>query len=218
MGSSNDIGIVNLLILGAGSMAVEVLDIAEAAGKFNVLGFAVSVAQAPRALEGLSVYPANALPIGPADCRLVAGIVSTRRRGFVEEMAARGYVFESVVHPSALISPRSKVGTGCVIHPGVIVASNTVIGDHVMINRGALVGHDNRIEPFTTIGPGANVAGAVTVGPGAYLGAGCVVRDHLSIGAGAVIAAGAAVIQSVDANTLWAGVPAKMLRAGVDGL
>jgi len=199
-------------------MAVEVLDIAEAAGIFEVLGFVVNVAGAPATLEGRPVYQASSLPVSPAECRLVAGIVSTKRRAFVEAMIARGFPFTSVIHPSTHISRRSTVGAGSVLHPGVIVASNTCIGDHVIVNRGALIGHDNRINSFTSIGPGANLAGALVVGEGAYVGVGAVIRDHLTIGPGSVVAAGAVVVKNVEANTLVGGVPAQVLKTGVEGL
>ena len=206
---------IPLLILGAGSMAVEVLDIAETSGQFEVLGFVVNRPGAPAELEGRPVYRLADLPPGVA---CVAGIVSNQRRAFIEEVAALGHPFVSVIHPSAQISRRATILPGCVIHPGVIVASNTTIGAHCLLNRGALIGHDNRLEAFTTVGPGANLAGALTVGPGAYLGVGCVIRDHLIIGAGAVVAAGAVVVKSVEANSLVGGVPAQVLKMGVDGL
>jgi sugar O-acyltransferase (sialic acid O-acetyltransferase NeuD family) len=199
-------------------MAVEALDIAEAAGRREVLGFVVNTPDAPAALEGLPVYQASSLPLGPSECRLLAAIVSNRRRAFIEQMIALGYAFETLIHPSAQISRRARIGTGCLIHPAAVVASNTVVAEHVLINRGALIGHDNHIGAFTTIGPGANLAGALTIGQGAYLGAGAVVRDHLSIGPGAVLAAGAVAVKPVDAHTLAAGVPAKTVKQGVDGL
>ncbi len=196
-------------------MAVEALDIAEASGLFEVAGFVVDRPGAPVELEGRPVYRLESMPAGIA---CVAAIVSNQRRAFIEAVAALGHSFISLIHPAAQISRRAVVHPGCLIHPGVIVASNTVIGDHCLLNRGALIGHDNRLEAFTTVGPGANLAGALRVGPGAYLGVGCVIRDHLSIGAGAVVAAGAVVVKSVDANHLVGGIPAQVLKTGVDGL
>lgn len=207
-----------ILILGAGTMAVEVLEIVEAAGGFEVLGFAVNVGAGPAELEGYPVHDSSRLPELPAGCRLVSAIVSTRRRMFIEDMESQGFRFASVIHPSAQIAKRAKIADGCIIHPGVVIASNTSIGAHTMVNRGALIGHDNAIEPFVTIGPGANLAGAVTVGTGAYLGVGCVIRDHTSVGAGAIVGAGAVVVKPVPANTLVGGVPAQVLRTGVEGL
>ena len=106
------------------------------------------------------MYFADEIPLPPGSCRLVAGIVSTRRRGFIEQMLARGYEFVAVAHRAAIISPRAVIGHGCAIGAGAVIGANTRIRDHVIINRGALIGHDEDIGAFTTIGPGANVAGA----------------------------------------------------------
>jgi sugar O-acyltransferase (sialic acid O-acetyltransferase NeuD family) len=160
------------LILGAGSIALETLEIADASGGFEPLRFVNSLERpAPGATHaGLPVFWVDELPYGPADCWLVAGIVSTRRRSFVETMARRGYRFASVVHPSAVISRRAQMGEGCVIHAGVIVSSNTRLEANVIVNRGCLIGHDNLFHSFCTLAPGANVAGGVEIGTGAYIG------------------------------------------------
>jgi len=209
-----------LVILGAGTFALETLDIAETVGGFEPLAFAVSLERpAPGAqLAGLPIYFADDLPFSPTGCALVTGIASTQRRALVETMLARGYRFTSVIHPSAIISKRSTVGAGCVINPGVIIASNTVIDDHVILNRGSLIGHDNHLHSFVTVGPGANLAGGLSVGAGTYIGVGAVIRDHLSIGAGALVAAGAVVVKSVADNTQVGGLPAQVMKIGVNGL
>jgi sugar O-acyltransferase (sialic acid O-acetyltransferase NeuD family) len=209
-----------LLILGAGSFALETLDIAETSGGFEPLGFVNSLEQpGPGAtLAGLPVFWIEAVPFDPADCWVVCGIISTRRRDFVETMAGRGYRLASVVHPSAILSRRSQVGEGCVVNAGVIVSSNTCLEDNVIVNRGCLIGHDNLIRSFCTLGPGANVAGAVEIGAGAYIGLGAVIRDHITIGAEAVVGAGAVVVKSVPANVLVTGIPAQISKTQVKGL
>jgi acetyltransferase EpsM len=209
-----------LLILGAGSFALETLDIAEAMGGFEPLGFVNSQEQPGHNAThaGLPVFWIDDLPFKPAVCWLVAGIVSTRRRDFVETMAGRGYPFASVVHPSAVISRRSLVGDGCVVNAGVIVSSNTRIEPNVIVNRGCLIGHDNLIRSFATLGPGANLAGGVEIGSGAYIGLGAVIRDHLTIGAQAVVGAGAVVAKSVPDNVLVTGLPAQITKTDVKGL
>lgn len=208
----------SLIILGAGTFAVEVLEIVELSSKWPCSGFCVSdMASAPANHEGLPVVHVDGLP-PPADVWLVAGIVSTRRRNMIASLMSLGYEFVAVVHPSAVISRRARVDAGAVIGAGVIVASHTSVGAHVVLNRGANIGHDNRLEPFATIGPGATLAGAVTIGPGAYVGVGATVRDHLDVGDGAVVAAGAVVVKPVEAHTLVAGCPAQVVKRGVDGL
>jgi acetyltransferase EpsM len=209
---------VALIILGAGSFAIEALEIAELAGGFRTIGFAVSDPPAPGTTHaGLPVMHVDELP-APGTVEVVAAIVSTQRRGIVAAVQMRGHRFARLIHPRATVSPRASVAAGAMIGAGAIVASNTSIGPHAILNRGANVGHDNLIRAFVTIGPGATLAGAVDLGEGCYIGAGAVVRDHLTIGSGAVVAAGAVVVKPVEANTLVAGCPAVVVRTGVDGL
>jgi sugar O-acyltransferase (sialic acid O-acetyltransferase NeuD family) len=209
-----------LVILGSGSFAIEALDIAQQLHSFEVIGFVNNVDElAPGTLHaGLPVFSPDSLPAGPADCLAVAAIVSNRRRGVVADMARRGYRFVSLIHPSAVVSPRATIESGCVIGAGTVVSTNTVLRQQVIVNRGCLIGHDNDIGAFTTLGPGANVAGGVTIQEDAYIGVGAVVRDHLSIGRGAVVGAGSVVVKSVDAGALVTGVPARVVRTGMQGL
>jgi sugar O-acyltransferase (sialic acid O-acetyltransferase NeuD family) len=211
---------IPLLILGSGTFALETLDIAEAAGGFHLLGFVNSVEQQdPDAThEGLPVYWIDEIPFKPAECLLVAGIVSTLRRGFIEKMVARGYRFASVVHPSAVISRRTSIGDGCVINAGVIISPNTTVESHVILNRGCLIGHDNRLESFSTVGPGAILAGGINLGAGVYVGVGAVIRDHVLIGSEAVIGAGAVVVKNVSPNVMVTGLPAQIIKTNVNGL
>lgn len=208
-----------LLILGAGTFAVEALEAAELSGR-TVCGFLVSSAEyrtAP-ALEGLPVFVPEDLPFAPADVACVAGIVSTKRRVIVEFVEARGFTFAVVKHPSAIVSPRAELEPGALLGAGAIVSANTRVGRHVILNRGANIAHDVQLGAFATVGPNAVIAGAVTVGSRAWIGVGAVVRDHLAIGEGAVVGAGALVVKPVAAYTLVAGSPAGVVREGVDGL
>lgn len=206
-----------VVILGAGTFAIEVLEAIELAGVLEPLGFVVSEAKwlVHPTHGGLPVVSMDEMAWTPKDTRAIGGIVSTGRRPFIEAIADRGFDFATVTHPSATVSPRATFGAGCFVGARVIVASNTRIGAHVLLNRGANVGHDVTIEAFTTIGPGVTIAGCVTVGSGAYLGVGAVVRDHVSIGQGAIVAAGATVVKPVPPRTLVAGCPARVVRENV---
>ena len=211
---------IPLLILGSGTFALETLDIAETAGDYQPLGFVNSLERSPANAThaGLPVFWVDDVPFKPGDCFLVAGIVSTHRRDIIETMAARGFRFVSVIHPSAVISRRSRIAEGCIINAAAVVSHNTTIEAHVILNRGCLVGHDNHIMRYCTLGPGANLAGGVEVGLGAYIGVGAVVRDHLTVGSGAVVGAGAVVTRPVAAHVMVASPSARVARSDVKGL
>lgn len=209
-----------VIILGAGTFAIEVLEALELGGTHEPLGFVVS---GPEWLvrpvhAGLPVGSMETLAWTPADALAIGGIVSTRRRPFIAAAAARGFAFATVSHPSATISPRATLGAGCFVGAQAIVSSNTRIGDHVLLNRGANLGHDVTVDAYTTIGPGVTIAGSVSIGAGAYLGVGAVVRDHIAIGEGAIVAAGAVVVKPVPPRTLVAGCPATVIREDVSPL
>jgi sugar O-acyltransferase (sialic acid O-acetyltransferase NeuD family) len=209
----------SLLILGDGPFAVEALNIVEAAGGAVPLGFVNSVRRpAPRTmLDGLPVFWVDDLPAGPDDCDLVCAIVTTRRRGFVETMLARGFRFRSLVHPFVSVSKRARIADGCIINAGAVIGSNAELGANTVVNRGALIGHDDRIGQFCTIGPGANVAGHVAIGEGSFVGQGAVIRERLSIGSGVVIGAGAVVLNDIAPNDMVVGLPARVVKSGVNG-
>ncbi|MEA3055593.1 MAG: hypothetical protein QOD30_1025, partial [Actinomycetota bacterium] len=84
------------------------------------------------------------------------------------------------------------------------------------MNRGAAVGHHTEVGNFVSIQPGANVAGAASIGDAVYIGIGATVIDRRSIGNGSVVGAGAVVTTDVPAHVLVVGVPAKIVREGID--
>jgi sugar O-acyltransferase (sialic acid O-acetyltransferase NeuD family) len=208
-----------LLLMGTGRFAVEALEIAEAAG-FALLGFVNSLARPDKdaTLEGLPIFWVDEIPAGPDDCEAVCAIVTTRRLSFIELMGSRGYRFVSLVHPFTNVSKRARIGAGCIVNAGTVIGSNAVLGDHTVINRGALIGHDVRIGYGCTVGPGANIAGNVEIGDGAFVAQGAVILEGVRIGKGAVVGAGALVRKDVAANDMVMGVPAKVVKSGVNGL
>lgn len=59
---------------------------------------------------------------------------------------------------------------------------------------------------------GEVTASPIRIGDGSWLGARVMVLPGVEIGEGAVVAAGAVVIENLLANSLYAGVPAKLIR------
>lgn len=133
---------------------------------------------------------------------------------------------EPEIHPSAWIAPgavvvgRVRLGAESSVWYGSVLRADTediVVGDKVNIQDQCglhsdpgqpAVLHDN-----VSLGHKAMVHGAV-VEEGALIGIGAIVLGGARVGKGALVAAGALVAPGkvVPPNTLWAGVPGKVVR------
>jgi len=193
-----------LLILGAGAFAVEVADLISEIPTFELAGFVQSVdpTQRDQQLEGLPVYWIEDLARLAETHWAICAVGSSRRRAFIEQAAAFGIRFATVIHPASRVSARSTLGEGTLVSAGVMIGAHARVGRHVILNRGALVGHHTQVGDYAVLGPGANIAGSCKIGEGAYIGIGAVVRDHLTIGAGSVLGAGAVAVRDVPENVM----------------
>ena len=132
----------------------------------------------------------------------VCALGTTHRVGFIQQVAAHGMPFATVVHPKAHVSKKSTLGEGSFISVGAIISTHTRMGRHVFVNIGVLIGHHCTVGDYVTFGPGANVSGNCQIGEGSFLGVGAVVLNDLKIGAHSVIGAGVSVTKSVPPNTI----------------
>jgi len=120
--------------------------------------------------------------------------------------------FATAIHPTAIISPFSKIGKGSVVMAGTIINADTTIGDHCIINSGAIVEHDNRIANFVHISPGVSLAGNVTIGEGSHIGIGATIIQGVTVGKWATVGAGAVIIKDVPDNAVVVGNPGKVIK------
>jgi len=208
-----------LLILGTGTFAIEIADVASEVPGISVAGFVENLdrSRCDSRLEGKPVFWVEDLGNRISTHRFVCGLGTTHRSRFTEQVREMGGGFVSLVHPSARISGSSSLGEGCVIHPGVIVAGHSCLGNHVCVNRGATIGHHTTVDDFVTIGPGVNLAGNCRIGRATYIGIGATIIDNLTVGSQSVVGAGAVVTKAVPDKVLVVGVPAKAVKEGIDG-
>lgn len=112
-------------------------------------------------------------------------------------------VFRCYIPCTAEIGPGFAVGYGGF---GIVIHSHATIGRGVMI------------APCVTLGGrgGPGRGGVPTIGDNVYIAAGAKILGGVVVGAGSVIGANAVVIRSVPPRCVAAGVPAKVIREGID--
>lgn len=89
----------------------------------------------------------------------------------------------------------------------VTIGARCSFGPRVMILTGTHeTGTDGRRA-------GARIASPVVIGDGVWVGANVTVLPGVTIGSGALIAAGALLVDDCEPDALYAGAPAKKVRA-----
>ena len=142
------------------------------------------------------------------DCEFIIGIGNPNVREAISSLKLKWY---TAVHPSAVISSKSKIGDGSVVMANAVISTDALIGEHCIINTGAVVEHDNAIGNFVHVSVGAKLGGNVCIGDRTWVGIGSVVNNSISICSDCMIGAGA-VVRSISNKGVYVGIPAKLLR------
>jgi acetyltransferase-like isoleucine patch superfamily enzyme len=91
---------------------------------------------------------------------------------------------------------------------GINIGNDVIIGPQVQI----FSENHNYDHPLTVIRKQGESRKGVVIGDNCWIGAGSIILDGVRISDGCVIAAGSVVTKSVAANSIVAGVPAKIIK------
>ena len=219
----------DLVLIGAGGFAREtaqaVHDLNRNGARWRLLGFIDDdPALHGREIDGTAVLGGRDRIRDLPDA---AFVVCTGRPGnyvsrmkIVNELGLPPERYATIVHPAAAVSRSASVGAGSVLLAQGTLTAAVAVGAHVAIMPHVTLTHDDIIDDFVTVASGVCLGGGVRIRTGAYLGAGALVGEGRTIGSYSLIGMGAVVTHDVPAAEVWAGVPARRLRAAAipDGL
>lgn len=127
---------LNLLILGAGSHGMDVLEIAKSLRVFSKISFLDDdpakenvIGKWSDAEKFLDEYPAAIVAVGDEDTR----------KYWTERLSLAGFVTPTLIHSSAFISEGVTIGVGTVICARATIASGVRIGNGCIVTSGSII-------------------------------------------------------------------------------
>lgn len=203
----------NLIIFPYNGNGLEALDCI--GDEFEVVGFIDDqIEKQGKQSDGFVVFPRNILE-KENDLFVIAVPGSPtsflQRRKVIENLRIRENRFATIIHPSARISRRAKIGKNVLIMAGVVITGNAVIGDHVCVLPNTVIHHDSIVGDYSLIGSNVTVAGYVKMGQNCYVGSGTSIINGIEIGEQVLVGLGSNVIRSIPACSKVAGNPARIL-------
>jgi acetyltransferase EpsM len=190
-----------LVLIGGGGFAKEVHEIAELAGH-EVVGYvadAEGVVDLPhlgtidRLDEWQSKFDHLAMGFGAVDRRSLG-----RRAQVIGELEAKGFTFQSLVSPHAVVSRGVEIAAGAVVAHGVVISVDAKIGAHAILNTSAIVGHDAVIGERAIVAPNAFVGGSASIGRDCLIGPSSVVLEGRTVSDEVIVSLGSLVLRNVD--------------------
>jgi sugar O-acyltransferase (sialic acid O-acetyltransferase NeuD family) len=215
----------NIIIIGAVGNCIDILDTINRINAacletdYRCLGFLDDDKKRwGTTVMGLEVLGGISSASKFGDCSFINGIGSSktfhRKRDIIEKTGVATNRFETIIHPTASISPTARLGKGVVVFQNVTITTNVTIEDHVCILPNSVISHDCTIGNYSCVAGGAIICGNVTIGELCYIGAGSSIREGCSIGNGCLVGMGSVVIDNVKNDLVIAGNPAQRIKRG----
>ncbi|TWX34026.1 acetyltransferase [Frigoribacterium sp. ACAM 257] len=203
-----------VVVVGAGGMGREAVDVARAAGR-RVVGV---VDDGPSEHDLVRLARLDVPFLGGVDGWIASGSTTpwvvgigapSVRRSIAARLAPLAPAAPALVHPAATLGSDVTLDVGTIVCAGARISTHVRIGRHVHLLANSATGHDVVIGDHVSINPGAVVSGAVTVGRDSLVGAGSTVLQQLRVGERCVVAAAACVVRDVADDLVVRGVPAR---------
>lgn len=204
----------HLMVLGAASVAADVVDLADAA-HLVIDAFVDETGSSPSEVLGHPVVGSIDRWIG---CNEVAVVVAIGDNAVRRRVVARLAVtmpearFATLIHPAATVSQHARIGQGSIVLAGARVAARTFLGSFAQLNMNVVVSHDCVVEDFASMNSGSALGGRCRLGAGSSLGLNSSVRERVSIGTDVIVGANSFVNRDLTDLVVAGGVPARVLR------
>ena len=207
----------HLIIIGAGGMGRQVMSFAKSCNgygkKFDIKGFLDDNLDAMKGFPGYPVVlgTVDGYQIEPDDVFFNSIGDIQAKKLCIQKILDRGGDFLTLIHPTAQVSPDTKIGKGCMLSSYVGVGVETTIGDFCLIQSKATIGHDVIVGDFARIDCNVVLIAGVKVGKDVCVHTSSVVNHDVKLGDGSTVGAMSFVIKNVNPGQTVFGNPAKVI-------
>jgi len=146
------------------------------------------------------------------DSCFIAESSATRRASIYAKLVANGIDVLSFIHSSTLLGGQNRIGSGTVIFPGCNLGFKTDIERCTIIQSGGLIEHHSVVGNYVNIFPRVTTGGFVKINDFARINISVDISNRVSIGQNSEIGAGSLVLRSCEANCVYYGRPARLIR------
>jgi len=197
-----------VIVLGGGGHAKVVVDALRLSG-IDIVGIADKNSKVGESIfSDLPVLGGDesVLNYSREEVELVNGLGSfpgyNLRTELFHFFSEKGYRYQTVVHPAAIVSDGVLLQQGVQVMAGAVIQPGAVVGLNSIINSRASVDHDCVIGNSCHVAPGAILSGNVTLGDSVHIGTGAVVIQSIDIENKVVVGAGAVVTSNIPKNSI----------------
>lgn len=200
----------NLIIIGSGAHASEIVDYINDYNKFSTQNnyfFIKGFIDYEYNIENYHDHYDLEMPVlgdidnyqPVKDDRFIIGIADVPFRKIVIKKAQeKKWVFTNFIHHSCIISKNIEIGFGNVIAPYCIIGSRAKLGNYNFLNCHATISHDCVVGENNIISSFSGLAGHVKVQDNNFLALHSSILPKLTVGSNNVVQAGMVVDRSVN--------------------
>lgn len=123
-----------------------------------------------------------------------------------------GFKIDTVIHPSAHISPYAKIGKGVIICQNCLVQPYAEIDDFCYIHYGCVVGAHVKLEHSCTVNSLVALSANSHIGKRSHIGVGAIIIQGMKVGEGSILGANSCVVKTIPPHVTAVGIPAKIIK------
>lgn len=207
----------DIIILGRGGHAKVIIDMIEEGDSYNIVGVTDVNLEGEKEFFGYPILGNDdVLPDffkqGVKNVAVgIGGFTDNRLRKKLFDLAKSiGFSLPPIIHSSAIISKRSKIGEGTIIKRGVIVDTDVTIGTNNILELGAIVGHESKVGNHVLLSANVMISAYNIIEDDVFFAVASTIVSGARVCEGTLIGAGAVVVNDITQKGLYLGVPAKM--------